>query len=289
MSNSERAKLRRHTPVSIDVPTGQVRVLESHHAVGFEMEQDRWQFHKICWVAVGRGQLAFSGSSVDIQRNDYLVLPADWPHSFIDDPGEPLTLVMVCIDKELTAAGSGLEPIWSEALGMAPCGQPVCAKSAFHHNTFVGVFRAALREQANRKMGWEIALTGVAQELLIGMARGHCVARDAFEPSSTAAVRRSIEYLDQHFNEAQRIEEMAERCSLSPRRYTALFKIQTGLTFSNYLNHRRIDYAKQRLRQSGHILYACYESGFNDPGYFYRVFKKHTGQTPGEYLASLAD
>ena len=80
---------------------------------------------------------------------------------------------------------------------------------------------------------------------------------------------------------------MAERCDLSPRRFTALFKDQTGQTFSHYLNQLRVEYAQQRLQQTGHILYACYESGFNDPAYFYRVFKKHTGQTPGQYLSDL--
>ena len=112
-------------------------------------------------------------------------------------------------------------------------------------------------------------------------------APEAYESTSAAAVRGSIDYLDQHFYEAQRIEDMAERCYLSPRRFTALFKAQTGLTFSHYLNQLRVEYAQQRLQQTGHILYACYESGFNAPAYFYRVFKKHTGQTPGQYLSDL--
>ncbi len=38
------------------------------------------------------------------------------------------------------------------------------------------------------------------------------------------------------------------------------------------------------LRKTGHILYSCYESGFHDVGYFYRVFKKHTGLTPGQFM-----
>ena len=287
MENREAKKLVRQTPAPIEVPMGQVRVLESHHAAGFEMELDHWAFHKICWVAVGQGELEFSGSSTDIQRNDFLVLPADWPHRFVDDPNEPLTLVMICVDQALTATGSALNSIWASTLKKGTLGQARCAKSAFHHNAFVDDFRRGLREQLERDAGWQIALTGVAQNLLIRIARGHCVTREAFESNSVAAVRGSIEHLDQHFNEAQRIEDMAERCDLSPRRFTTLFKAQTGQTFSHYLNERRIEYAQQRLRQTGHILYACYESGFNDLAYFYRVFKKHTGQTPGLYLSGI--
>jgi len=99
-------------------------------------------------------------------------------------------------------------------------------------------------------------------------------------------VEGAIEYIDGHPYQAMQIGDMAERCGLSPRRFTDLFKQRTGMTFSHYLNRRRIRYACERLDETGHILYACHESGFNDLAYFYRVFKKHTGLTPGEYLKS---
>lgn len=288
MSCDDTITLRRKTIADINVLDGQVRMLESHHAAGFKMKLGKWSFHKICWVAVGRGQLEFSGHSTELQRNDFLLLPANWSHRFVDDPHESLTLVMVCIDHALTATGSALKPVWEQALAQGALGQARCGRSAFHRNEFVDDFRRGLREQLNRESGWEIALRGVAQDLLIRMARGYCVGREAFEANGVAAVRGAIDYLDEHFHEAQRIEDMAERCDLSPRQFTSLFKAQTGQTFSHYLNQRRIIYAQQRLRQTGHILYACFESGFNDPAYFYRVFKKHTGQTPGQYLIEVS-
>jgi len=104
------------------------------------------------------------------------------------------------------------------------------------------------------------------------------------QDATLQTVKGAIEYIDAHPYEALQIATMAERCSLSPRRFTDLFKQLTGDTFSHYLNRQRIRYACERLDETGHILYACHESGFNDDAYFYRVFKKNTGLTPGAYL-----
>ena len=106
-------------------------------------------------------------------------------------------------------------------------------------------------------------------------------------PDRAQAIEGVVDFLNGNFHEPQRIDEMAERCGMSPRRFTELFKVRTGQTFSYYLNALRINFAKERLQQTGHILYACHESGFNDLAYFYRVFKKHTGRTPGDYLDGL--
>lgn len=55
------------------------------------------------------------------------------------------------------------------------------------------------------------------------------------------------------------------------------------------MNRRRVEYSQERLRVTANIAYACYESGFQDIGYFYRVFKKYTGQTPnGDFIANYS-
>lgn len=278
--------LRRRRPASVDLPEGKVRVLESHHAVDFEMELGDWPFHKICWVAVGTGHLEHGTGATRIQPDDFLLLPAGWAHRFVDHPGDPLTLVILCLSPNLLEQEAGLEiqEFWETALDRHPPTQPACARSAFHRGSLVELFRLALREQGDRKTGWETILRDVASRVLIRTIRGHCEARERHAPSSTQTVRGAIEYIDAHPYEALQIGDMAERCGLSPRRFTDIFKQQSGETFSHYLNRQRIRYACERLDETGHILYACHESGFNDVAYFYRVFKKYIGRTPGEYL-----
>lgn len=289
MAEKRDENLRRQAPATIVVPLGQVRVLESHHAADFAMEPGAWGFHKICWVAVGNGSIDYSGDVVPIQRDDFLIVPAGVTHRFIDDPGAPLTLVILCISEDYFSAVNDPEmnQLWSVLAQDELLGLPYCAKTAFYYSRLVEVFRYAMNEQDQRRIGWETALKSAANDLLIYLVRSFCEPRFRHIGSSLKDVEGAIEYINNHLREALLIEDVASRCSLSPRRFTDLFKQLTGETFNQYLNHKRIDYACQRLEETHHILYACHESGFNELGYFYRVFKKIRGITPGHYLRNI--
>ena len=286
MNPSESDFLRRKVPARIAVPEGEVRVLESHHAGDFRMDVSEWPFHKVCWVAVGRGLIETTAEAIPIQADDFLLLPAGLAHRFVDDSSEPLTLVVLCISRKfISGPGNGkLLDLWESTLSRNAPGQPLCARTGFHHSALMESLRLALREQGNRRPGWETALQSVASRVILNFARNHCEPREDHVRSSMRAVEGAIEYIDTHVHENLHIDDLATRSNLSARRFTDLFKQRTGLTFSQYLNRRRIEYACQRLDETGHILYACHGSGFNDVAYFYRVFKKQTGMTPGEYL-----
>jgi len=196
-------------------------------------------------------------------------------------------LVILCVSDEVLgdAAGSQKRELWNSGLTKCQAGRPTCARTNFHRGILVDNFRTALREQGDGRKGWQTAVGGVADQLLILLARSFCEPRATHQSSSAQLIEGVIAYVDTHVHEALRIDTMAEQCALSPRRFTDLFKSETGSTFNAYLTRKRIEFACRRLEETGHILYACHESGFNDPGYFYRVFKKVTGRTPGQYLA----
>lgn len=286
MAKREKLKSRISGPLSIEVPEGQVRVLESHHSVDFEMELSSWAFHKICWVAVGKGVLQTSTESTSIRANDFLLLPADWSHRFVDDRKDPLTLVILCISKQfLSSLSHGeLQDLWEASLRQGPVGQPLRARTAFHQSSLVEGFRLALQEQGSERPGWKTATATVASRLILNLARSYCEPGDTQRQSSLRAVEGVIEYINANVYRPLSIDQMAAKSHLSPRRFTTLFKQVTGTTFSDYLNQRRIEYACKRLDETGHILYACHSAGYNDLAYFYRVFKKTTGLTPGAYL-----
>ena len=60
-----------------------------------------------------------------------------------------------------------------------------------------------------------------------------------------------------------------------------------GMSFFDYLNQHRIEYAKNQLGnydgQNCAILNVAFEAGFNSTSAFYAAFKKCIGQTPAQY------
>ncbi len=61
-----------------------------------------------------------------------------------------------------------------------------------------------------------------------------------------------------------------------------------GKTFSEFLNEYRVNEVKEKLKTEDRslqtILAIALDSGFNSKASFNRVFKKHTGLTPSEYV-----
>ena len=83
------------------------------------------------------------------------------------------------------------------------------------------------------------------------------------------------------------LKSISEQLNVSPAYLSGLFKKECGCTLTDYVNKRRIDHAIRLLRSTDkQIQTIAYECGIQDPNYFIRLFKKHTGTTPSQYRKS---
>ena len=98
------------------------------------------------------------------------------------------------------------------------------------------------------------------------------------------AIQKAAEYIKINFSQKITIEDIAQAVYLSPCYISRLFKQNLGCTISEYLTQLRIENAKTMLKSSQYtITQVAEESGFEDPTYFARVFKKIEGITPSRY------
>ncbi len=91
-------------------------------------------------------------------------------------------------------------------------------------------------------------------------------------------------YIKDNFQKAITLETVAKYVNLHPSYCSTLFKKSEGKSVTEYINHLRINYAKELLDTSsqriGEIGARC---GIPDPYYFSRVFIKICGISPSEY------
>lgn len=80
------------------------------------------------------------------------------------------------------------------------------------------------------------------------------------------------------------VNEMAKLCNMSLSSFKRAFKTFFNDSPNNYLNTKKIEKAKELLQISElNISDIAYETGFNDPQYFTRLFKKRIGLSPSEF------
>jgi len=97
---------------------------------------------------------------------------------------------------------------------------------------------------------------------------------------------RIYSFVDQNYTRRIPIEEIAELSHLSPAAFCRYFKKMTRLTFTQFVNHYRIDKAKKMLLSGESVTTTCYACGFESLSYFNRAFKKITGRTPSSFSMS---
>jgi len=78
--------------------------------------------------------------------------------------------------------------------------------------------------------------------------------------------------------------EIAAHVGYTPRHLNRLFHKSEGCSISGYLAELKIDRARELLRQGRFPVKAVARMcGFDDPGYFARFFRRHTGKSPGVF------
>ena len=80
----------------------------------------------------------------------------------------------------------------------------------------------------------------------------------------------------------------AEQLSLTPHYLSAVIKEASGRNAMEWVNQAAIQRAKLLLMQGLTAQQVADALEFPSPQYFNRFFKPETGQTPGQYVLSLA-
>jgi AraC family transcriptional regulator len=97
-------------------------------------------------------------------------------------------------------------------------------------------------------------------------------------------LKRVIDYVDANLSGDLALAHLAGVAGMSPHYFAELFRQSTGRAPHQYVLMRRIDLAKERLRDPRRsVIDAGLDAGFKNPSHFARVFRKWVGVSPSSF------
>lgn len=103
------------------------------------------------------------------------------------------------------------------------------------------------------------------------------------------AVNECMDYIHYHLHEKITVSILAEHVHLNPTYLSELFVRETGTSLSQYITDKRMEAAENMLKYSEYSFNEIAQIlAYRSQSHFTKVFKKHSGMTPGEYRNKYA-
>ena len=124
--------------------------------------------------------------------------------------------------------------------------------------------------------------------LMQDMLRTYCrLVRKHSMKGYTAPVQRAITIIDADLSANLTLQVLAGKLNVSSSYLSALFRKETGLTLTDFINQRRIQHAMYLLETTHlQVQTIAQHCGFLDVHYFTKVFKRIAGHTPRQHRQS---
>lgn len=125
-----------------------------------------------------------------------------------------------------------------------------------------------------------------AEWIAVQMIERYCAVVQKYSLAQySLIIQKIIQYTSTHLKADLSLSSLAQEFSVNRSYLSALFKKETGVTLTNYVNNLRIECAVQLFsRGDRNISEVAGNVGISDVAYFTRLFKKIKGKSPSQYI-----
>ena len=231
--------------------------------------------HIIHFIASGKGVYEKNGVKYTLGANDGFYCPADEMVFYIADSEQPWEYYWVGFN--------GVDSPWLlSAAGLSsenPCFK--CDNSEPIVKSMLDIYNSNGHNIYN-----EVEMIGSFYRLMSYIIREN-QSTDSIHRKSTDYINLSIKFIEHNYSRLISVNDIAASAGISRSHLYRLFTQELNITPNEYLIQYRLNNACKLLRDSNiNISEAAYSSGFSDPLYFSRVFKRVKGMTPTEYASA---
>ncbi|HEY1048671.1 MAG TPA: helix-turn-helix transcriptional regulator [Prosthecobacter sp.] len=147
------------------------------------------------------------------------------------------------------------------------------------------------REYDAGKRGVLEVLRATLRILFIEAARLDAAGTPGEETTRAALLARQFHLaVEHHFRDWQALAPYARELGVTVNHLNDVIHAETGHSAGELIRHRRLLDAKRLLLHSDmSVSEIGYETGFHDPSYFGRFFRRETGSTPAEFREEIRE
>jgi len=246
--------------------------------------------HQVLWLRSGWAEVVLDESRSRCEGPTAVLIPPGVAHAFrfsSDSDGHVLTVnAHLLAEGEAAGMGEALQRLFARPRTLPlEAGSPDVSRlqplfeALQAENSADDAAEAPVPLWLARAVVWRLAQLGQRGQAEAGPAQ------DESRPSRRQALyTRWVVLLESHYREHWPVSRYAEQLGLSAERLNRMVAAETGRNAQELL-HARL--AREACRRLVHIAAPvqriAFDLGFEDPAYFCRFFKRHTGQSPRAY------
>lgn len=156
------------------------------------------------------------------------------------------------------------------------------------NSTYSYLFKEMIQELQLCKTGYQELLSMYMRQIFIHIERLRLEQKPAVSTYLQKEVENARRYFIEHYNEPINIEEFASSRGMSISWFQRSFKHYIGMSPMHYILMTRINNAAVLLETTDYnVTEIAAITGYENPMYFSRLFKKQKGVSPSEYRKLL--
>ncbi len=227
----------------------------------------------------GKGWYTINGRTYTMTANQYIILPADVPHSYGADENNPWTIYWVHFKGKISSK------FYNEIQQPIDVRPDINSRISERISLFEEILNTLKAGYSNDNLNYAMALFHHFLGSLIYLQQFR--EATAAHGTSIDIVDAAIHYMKENMGKHITLDELADYIGYSAPHFSSIFKRRTGHSPMMYFNLLKIQHACTLLDNTDlKINQICFKVGIDDMFYFSRLFSKIMGVSPSEYRNS---
>jgi len=153
----------------------------------------------------------------------------------------------------------------------------------------VSYIHQLLHETTHKETGYELAVSVLVKQILLLLLRNDSrkvlIEQDNFERIRLKPV---LDYIENHLTDHIQVEEVCKIANMSYYYFVKYFKKTIGLSFTEYVNYRKVKWAERILLTKDLSISEVGERiGMPNMAHFYKMFKKYNDCSPKQFQRKM--